>query len=73
MVGLLTALPNTQLTRRLAREGLSEGSPVLTEPEISQNDKHDDYDPNDVEDVAAHDVPPLFDHAPTGTQPTPSL
>jgi hypothetical protein len=46
---------------------------VLTEPEISQNDKHDDYDPNDVEDVAAHDVSPLFDHAPTGTQPTDSL
>jgi hypothetical protein len=46
-------------------EAAREGSAVLTQPEISQNEQHDDYDPNDVEDVV-HGVPPLFDHAPTG-------
>ena len=37
-----------------SHRGRGDGSAVLTKPEISQNDKHDDYDPNDVEDVAAH-------------------
>jgi hypothetical protein len=31
---------------------------MLTEPEVSENDQHDDYDPDDVEDV--HAVPPCF-------------
>ena len=53
---------------------------VLTEPEVSEDDQYDDYDPDDVEDV--HVLPPpcyidssrreparLVDPGPTGVLP----